>query len=286
MHTATVTGPDGGLLRAARQVVGESDSALLCVAFADVPGVHFLERGLATVKKRSGARLLATTVFGTTTAAALNVAHGMGVDVRVLNPGSGGTYHPKLYLGVGGERVEALVGSANLTRGLAVNVEAASHLRGAASEQPLRELRDWAEDLWRDPRTARWEPAPEAGEDEAIDPELLRLIAAAAEDEPRFYTLGPSPKPNYVRDATPSGLYVETERSRERKGGPEVVPPWMLNVAWEVLRSRGALTNRELLDELRVHRSSAVCAVLARLPGVEAERGRGIRLRWVDAEGG
>lgn len=174
MHTATVTGPDGGLLRAARQVVGGADSALLCVAFADVPGVRFLERELEAVAKRRGARLLATTVFGTTTPAALNVAHRLGVDVRVLNPGSGSTYHPKLYLGRGDERVEALVGSANLTRGLAVNVEAASRSSGAPDEAPLRELWDWAEDLWRDPRTERWQPEPDAGEDEAIDPELPR----------------------------------------------------------------------------------------------------------------
>ncbi|MDQ3032187.1 MAG: hypothetical protein M3Y87_07215 [Myxococcota bacterium] len=41
----------------------------------------------------------------------------------------------------------------------------------------------------------------------------------------------------------------------------------MLDLAWEVLRARGTLTNREMLGELRIHRSSFVCAILARLKG-------------------
>ncbi len=43
----------------------------------------------------------------------------------------------------------------------------------------------------------------------------------------------------------------------------------MLNLAWEYLRTRGELRNTVLLNELRVHRSSAVCAMLARVPSVE-----------------
>lgn len=41
----------------------------------------------------------------------------------------------------------------------------------------------------------------------------------------------------------------------------------MLNLAWDALRANGRLSNTELL-EMRVHRSSFVCALLARLPGV------------------
>ena len=37
---------------------------------------------------------------------------------------------------------------------------------------------------------------------------------------------------------------------------------------------------REMLEELRIHRSSFVCAVLARLPGVTVEPGRAIVLRY------
>lgn len=60
-------------------------------------------------------------------------------------------------------------------------------------------------------------------------------------------------------------------------GGAEPIPAWMFNLAWERLQTHGELTNGELLNELRVHRSSAVCAILARLPGVEQVAGREIR---------
>jgi hypothetical protein len=46
------------------------------------------------------------------------------------------------------------------------------------------------------------------------------------------------------------------------------------------LRTHGTLSNVVLLNDLRVHRSSAVCAILARLPGVERVAGKEIVLRW------
>ena len=44
----------------------------------------------------------------------------------------------------------------------------------------------------------------------------------------------------------------------------------MIQVAWDYLAAHGSLTNRYLLDTdgLNVKRSSFVCALLARLPGV------------------
>jgi hypothetical protein len=54
----------------------------------------------------------------------------------------------------------------------------------------------------------------------------------------------------------------------------------MFNLAWDRLRTFKTLTNSELLNDLRVHRSSAVCAILARLPQVERVPGREILLRW------
>jgi len=280
MRTTTVTGPGGCLLQAAREVLTGVDAALLCVAFADVRGVQLLRRELESATERGGSRLVVATAFGVTAPAALTLAHRTGATVRVLNPGSGRTYHPKVYIGRRGNDLAALVGSANLTSGLAVNIEAASWLVGTSDDAPLGELWEWAESIWDDPRTRPWEPTPEAVDQEALDPELFRLVSEAAMANPQFYTLGPTPRPNYVAEVTAAGLYVETERSRQRTGGPELIEPWMLNLAWEVLRSRGTLTNRELLNELRVHRSSAVCAILARLPGVSAEKGHGIRLRW------
>ena len=43
---------------------------------------------------------------------------------------------------------------------------------------------------------------------------------------------------------------------------------------------RGELTNTTLLNQLRVHRSSAVCAMLAKMPGVIVVPGRTITLRY------
>ena len=52
-------------------------------------------------------------------------------------------------------------------------------------------------------------------------------------------------------------------------------------LAWDHLQLHGELTNRYLVDRngLNVKRSSAVCALLARLPGVEVVAGPTITLR-------
>jgi hypothetical protein len=101
---------------------------------------------------------------------------------------------------------------------------------------------------------------------------LWSFVQREVRRDPVFLTLGPRPKPNRVTDVTPEALYVETARSRERNQ-QESIPAWMFNLAWEYLKTHGELSNRVLLKELRVHRSSAVCAVLARHPAVEAGRG-------------
>jgi hypothetical protein len=98
--------------------------------------------------------------------------------------------------------------------------------------------------------------------------------------DPVFLTLGPSPRRNRVVELSPVEVHIETERSRRRTGGAEVIPAWMFNLAWERLRTHGTLTNSELLNDLRVHRSSAVCAILARLPTAERAPGMEIALRW------
>ncbi len=55
----------------------------------------------------------------------------------------------------------------------------------------------------------------------------------------------------------------------------------MIQLAWDHLHLHGELTNAYLVadDGLNVKRSSAVCALLARLPGVEVVPGRTITLR-------
>jgi hypothetical protein len=203
--------------------------------------------------------------------------------VRILNPGSGRTYHPKLYLGRSTRHIEAVIGSANLTGGLWTNVEAAVSLRGRDSDTPLRRAWEWAEAQWTDPRAYEWIPTQVeyVPSPETIESRLYGALEEEVRRDPVFMTLGRFPRPNRVTSLSPLGIEIQTERSRERHGGSELVPAWMLNLAWDRLRVLRKLSNRELLEDLRVHRSSAVCAILARLPGVVHEPGPRVVLRWV-----
>src|SRR3954449_8555433 len=82
-------------LAAVRRVLEDADEALLGVAFVQQRGVNLIERQLAGLRD---ARLVCTTVFGSTTSNGLQGARDRGLTVRVLNPRHG-TFHPKLYLG-------------------------------------------------------------------------------------------------------------------------------------------------------------------------------------------
>jgi hypothetical protein len=61
-------------------------------------------------------------------------------------------------------------------------------------------------------------------------------------------------------------------------GGAELVPAWMLNCAWRELTERRTLTNAFLLNYLHAKRSSAVCALLARLCTVDVVTTRPVTL--------
>jgi hypothetical protein len=208
------------------------------------------------------------------------MARGLGLEVRVLNPGSGRTFHPKLYLGAGTRGAGAVIGSANLTGGLATNYEAAVALDGAREDGAIAQAWDWAETLWSDDRVEPWLPTSGEPTVEPFEPALYRFLRSEVPRNPVFMTLGGTPRRNRVVDLSPVELHVETERSRARSGGAEAIPAWMFNLAWDRLRTHGTLSNVELLNDLRVHRSSAVCAILARLPPVERVPGKGITLRW------
>lgn len=281
MDVETVTTSDRSLLHAVRATLDASDEAFLCVAFVQEKGLHLLEKELDALRARKArSRLLVTTTFQTTSPSALAFARQLGLDVRVLNPGSGRTFHPKLYLGTRGSVANAVIGSANLTGGLATNFEAAVALRGSREDLPLARAWGWAEELWADERVELWTPIVAERVEEPFEPALYSALTAEVRRDPVFNTLGPSPRPNRIVELTPVEIHVETERSRERVGGAEAIPAWMFNLAWERLRTHGTLSNVELLNDLRVHRSSAVCAILARLPHVERAPGKGIVLRW------
>ena len=111
-----------------------------------------------------------------------------------------------------------------------------------------------------------------------LTPELLAALQAAVATSDVFYTLGRTPAANVVSDVSEVGFLVQTAAAEKKGTPPQRVPAWMLQVAWDHLTQAGQLTNQQLLSELRVMRSSAVCAVLARLPGVMVEPGPGIVL--------
>jgi len=280
----TATAPGSALLHTVRDVLATSDEALLCVAFAQSRGVHLIAEELRGVAKRGQARVVVTTTLGMSSPPALAALADTGAALRVLNPGNS-TFHPKVFLGRGGTRLRALVGSANLTAGLVANVEAATSLDGTASDPALADLWAWGERIWAHPSANDWLRPNDVSPEEAIEPELLARLLVVQRTTPTVYTLGSTSRPNLLRDVAASGLWVETSRSAERaarheSAGAELVPPRMLNLAWDALRARGTLSNQEMLDELRIHRSSFVCAVLAKLPEVEVVPGRKIVLRW------
>ena len=264
------------LLPAIRRVVTDADEALLCVAFANEAGVNLLAPALG--RRPSRVRLLATTVFGDTTAAALSRAAALGVEVRTLNL-RGGTYHPKLYLARRGTHAAALVGSANLTSGLLRNIEVATLLSGSAEEAALAALRELAEGWWEHPAAEPWSAAAEPDTVDTFLPQLWQELQGAIQPGVTVRTLSDG-RPNTIVELAPEALWIQTERSRRLGRGPEPVPAWMFNIAWEYLAAHGRLSNRYLLDTdgLNVKRSSAVCAVLARLPSVRLLSTRPIKL--------
>jgi len=282
MKVSTVTTSDRSLLHAVRGALTGAEEAVLCVAFVHEKGIHLLEAEFEALRRAEARpRLLVTTTFRTTSEPALGMARRLGLEVRVLNPGSGSTFHPKLYLGRSGAAAKAVIGSANLTGGLATNLEAAVSISGRRTDEPIAHAWRWVEQLWADERVVPWLPESAAeSAAEVIEPELLGLVTAAWRKDPVFKTLGPRPRPNLVTDVTPSAVYVETERSRLKRGGAAEIPAWMLTLAWDHLRTHRVLSNRTLLNDLRVHRSSAVCAILARLPGVSVSSAGGIELTW------
>lgn len=113
-----------------------------------------------------------------------------------------------------------------------------------------------------------------------LSSELRALIEATTPPGSVISTLSQR-KPNWVMDVTADGVHVETESSRAKGVGPQLIEGWMLQAAWDHLNETGELTNVELVasDGLNVKRSAGVCAILARFPQVEVTSTSPIRLR-------
>jgi hypothetical protein len=100
-----------------------------------------------------------------------------------------------------------------------------------------------------------------------LDDDLLDRITDVVAVSDVVETLS-NKRTNWVTSFDRAGVWVETERSRTRATGPQLVPAWMIVVAWEQLCKNGTLSHIELLNHLKVMRSAFVCALLAQFPDV------------------
>lgn len=264
------THPSRDLLPALRDMLAAADDAVVASAFIDTRGIHLVGAELHSLGPRC--RLVATSTFrGDRAHSAFAAATELGTRCRVLNPARG-TFHPKVIVTHANGNTQALVGSANLTAGLLTNVEAGVIVDGSAAAEISQLVEAW----WSDPVAVDWQP-PAVPVLDVLDADLWELVRHSIQAGELVNTLADG-SPNTVTEVSRAGLWVETERSRRSEAGPQLVEPRMLDVAWAALTSDGELTNRRLLRELRVHRSSFVCALLARLPGVSVASRRPIRL--------
>lgn len=116
---------------------------------------------------------------------------------------------------------------------------------------------------------------------EKLSEHLYAALRAVIEDGLTVATIA-NGRPNRVTHIGYEGAWIATEKSTAAGKGPQLVPAWMIQAAWDHLERTGSITNEFLLssDGLNVKRSSAVCALLARLPEVRVTSTRGpIRLK-------
>ena len=112
-------------------------------------------------------------------------------DVEIIGEG------PKLYLGSRPGGDTAVIGSANLTGGLATNFEAAVALRGTRDDAPLARAWAWAEDLWSDDRVEPWTPRAAEQVEDGFDEARQALDFALHQPGCRFR--------NFFRNVKSSG---------------------------------------------------------------------------------
>ena len=268
---------DRPVLDGLRAVLDDPDEAVLCSAFVRRAGVHLIEPQLAALADQG--RLVATSVFGgASTATALAAVQATEVRIKIANPPRG-TFHPKLYVARSGNTTRALIGSANLTGGLVTNVETAVLLEGHTTEPVLRDAWDTALAYWSMDAAATWQPQAAETTDETFPGPLYQALQRAVASDPTFPTIARG-RPNLVTRVDRDGLWIATDASTAKGTPAQFVPAWMLTLAWDYLLANGRLTNRYLLatDGLNVKRSSAVCALLARLPGIRVASTRPITL--------
>src|SRR3954466_8000292 len=100
-----------------------------------------------------------------------------------------------------------------------------------------------------------------------FDEGLLERIRAVVKPGDQIPTLT-SKRPNRIVSIGTEGIEVETLRTEDLGSGAQLVPAWMISIAWEHLRRHGQLSQQHLLNELGVKRSAFVFALFAQFRDV------------------
>lgn len=262
-------------LHALRALIRDNDAVLAAVAYVKRSGVELIGREVRDLHQRGGRMELLTAFdFGLTDPAALDRLSTFGTTIRIFR---GRTYHPKIYLGERGAARQALLGSANLTSGgLQRNVEAGVHVSGDLALPLHRTATAHLRALWRQaapyqPGTVLAQPPPVLKVAAPTSPRLRTVweqIRRRFETNPVVNTA--TGRPNRLLQVHPrQGILVGTHKSP----GGKWVEPWMIEVVVDRLEIHPSLRlNPDCTDGLRVHRSSAVFAILGALPGYRLHR--------------
>lgn len=113
-----------------------------------------------------------------------------------------------------------------------------------------------------------------------FDDELLTRVMAAVRPGEEILTLS-NQRPNFIVAIEREGIWVQTLRSKSLGSGPQLVPAWMVETAWQHLRETGTLSNAELVDDLNVKRSAFVMALLSRFSDVVVRSTRPILVELI-----
>ena len=237
-----------------RRLLEGADEALLAVSYVRPAGVGLLARQVP-----SGRLIVATDRV--TTVDGIAAARRAGLDVRARTEARG-AFHPKVWMVRRGSVLSALVGSANMTGGLARNDEGVALLDGDGVQAELVELWATVEGWWQtsNPDAEGLVPAPRVVD--VLPHELWQILDAGLRADPVVETA--TGRRNVVVGWDRTGMTVATGKSGA-KGSR--VPAWMVETIHAELVARGSVTSTHAQDHhdgLNVHRSSFVLALLAR----------------------
>lgn len=117
---------------------------------------------------------------------------------------------------------------------------------------------------------------------QAFSADLLERVQHAVQPGQVINTLGIARR-NRIVAISRDGILVETDRSDAMGKGPQLVPAWMVEIAWDHLCLHGHLSNQQLLNDLNVKRSAFVCALLSHFAEVQVDSLRPIVLRLINS---